>query len=836
MKEKRLSADDLTCACDVSCLDFETTDQLTPLQGLIAQERATKAIDFGLAIKNKGYNVYVAGSWGTGRTSYVMSITEKQAAGKPIPSDWIYVNNFENAHQPKPIAFKAGKGKDFVKWMEKTITFLKKEIQTAFSSKEYENTKNGILKLYQEKTASVIDELNELGQSYGFKFSQNERGLVSIPIVNGEPMTEDAYRTITDEDYDTLKKNSERLSLETVELFNRLREEEEAYRKQVKELDAQMGQRVVNYHVMKIKENFESSLGLDAYLEALKNDVVEHVDQFKNKHEKEEQNPLMMLSQKNTDSFFDRYKVNLFVDNTELKSAPIRFESNPIFSNLIGSIEYRNELGVMRTDFTQIKPGALHHANGGFLILHAKDLLSSYHSWSALKRALLDQQIAIEGMGSHSGYVVAASLKPEPIPLDVKVIIIGDSYTYSLLFYYDEEFRKLFKIEADFDVEMDRTTDNMMKVARFIAKHCEMQGLRPFDRNAVGRIIQYSTRLAENKERMSSHLNRLVDVLIEANAWADVKGDKIISEHHVNTALVEKRHRINQYEEKVMELFDDGTYLLDVEGFKVGEINGLAVVGSGQHSFGKPSKITVSTFRGQAGLVNIEREVRTSGSLHDKGIMIISGFLGHMYAQNKPLSLTATIVFEQLYSGVDGDSASSTELYAILSSLSGVPINQSFAVTGSVNQRGEIQPIGGVNEKIEGYYKVCRLKGLTGSQGVLIPHQNVKNLMLSEDVVGAVRAGMFHIYAVKTIDEGIEILTNIPAGTRISNGGFTPDSIHDLVDKRIIQLGKPIKQRADDAKSSKEDKDDSARQEKSDKKVKREKKDKREKTTTETEE
>ncbi len=803
MRVKRLSVEDLTSTCDISCFEFETTDQLTPLQGLIAQERATKAIDFGLAIKNKGYNVYVAGSWGTGRTSYVMSITEKKAAGKPVPKDWIYVNNFENPHQPRPIALKAGTGKEFVKWMEKTVIFLKKEIQTVFSSKEYENTKNIILKQYQENTAVVINELNELGESFGFRFSQNERGLVSIPLVNGEPMTEDAYRNITDDDYEALKQNSERLSLETVELFNRLREEEESYRKKLKELDAQMGQRVVSYHVLKLKENFETDDGLEAYLQALTNDVVEHVDQFKSKHEREEQNPLMMLSQRNPDSFFDRYKVNLFVDNTDLKSAPIRFESNPIFSNLIGSIEYRNELGVMRTDFTQIKPGALHHANGGFLILHAKDLLTSHYSWSALKRALLDQQIAIEGMGSHSGYVVAASLKPEPIPLDVKVIIIGDAYTYSLLYYYDEEFRKLFKIEADFDMEMERNPDNMMKLARFIAKHCEMQGLRPFDRQAVGRIVVYATRLADNKARMSSRLNRLVDVMIEADAWADVKGDKVVSEHHVNTALEEKRHRVNQYEEKMMELFDDGTYLIDVEGYKVGEINGLAVVGSGQHNFGKPSKITVSTFRGQAGLVNIEREVRTSGSLHDKGIMIISGYLGHMYAQDKPLSLTATIVFEQLYSGVDGDSASSTELYAILSSLSGVPINQSLAVTGSVNQRGEVQPIGGVNEKIEGFYRVCRLKGLTGKQGVLIPHQNVKNLMLSDDVIEAVRAGMFHIYPVKSIDEGIEILTEKPAGTKSANGNFTRGSIHDLVNKRIIHLAKPIKQRADDAKASK---------------------------------
>ncbi|MCK8060562.1 MULTISPECIES: Lon protease family protein [unclassified Fusibacter] len=806
MKHKRLTVKDLSCDCDVNCLDFETTAELTPLQGLIAQERATKAIDFGLAIKKKGYNVYVAGSWGTGRTSYVMQITEKQAANKPIPRDWLYVNNFENSHQPKAISLKAGTGKEFVKWMEKTVDFLKKEIQTVFSSKDYENTKNQILKKYQEATGAIIEELNEIGQGFGFRFSQNERGLVSIPLIDGEPMTEEVYRNISDEEYDLMKVNSEKLSLETIELFNKLREEEEIYRKEVKELDGQMGHRVVSYHMLKIIENFEGGQKLEAYLEDMTNDIVEHIDHFKAKGESMEQNPLAMLSNKNPEAFFDRYKVNLFVDNTELTRAPIRFESNPSFSNLIGAIEYKNEFGVMRTDFTQIKAGALHEANGGFLILHAKDLLQSYYSWRALKRALLDEQIAIEGMGSQTNYVIAATLKPEPIPLDVKVIIIGDAYTYYLLYDYDEEFRKLFKIEADFDVEMLRNDDNMHKLARFISKHCEEKGLKAFDKTAVGRVVQYSTRLSESKDKMSTHLNQLVDVLIEADAWAEVKGDKVVSAHHVNTALEEKKNRTNKYEEKVLEMFEDGTYLIDVDGEKIGEINGLAVVGGGQYSFGKPSKITVSTFRGQAGLVNIEREARRSGGLHDKGVMIISGYLGHMYAQDKPLSLTATIVFEQLYSGIEGDSASSTELYAILSSLSGVPINQSIAVTGSVNQRGEIQPIGGVNEKIEGYYHVCRLKGLTGRQGVIIPHQNVKNLLLAEDVIEAVKAGMFHIYAVESIDEGIEILTGVPAGKATSTGGFTRGSIHYRVNQRIKQLAKPIRKRESDVekKDSKE--------------------------------
>lgn len=798
MKSKELKYDELTSICHESSLNFETTDELQPLQGLIAQERATKSIDFGLAIKNRGYNVYVSGTWGTGRTSYVMQITKKQASQKPVPCDWLYVYNFGNAHHPRAIRLNAGSGRKFVKQLEQTIALLRSEVQSAFTSKDYENTKSLVMKNYQESTQKIIGTLNHIGEKYGFRFSQNDKGLVSIPLVDGEPITEEVYRSMSDQDLEKMRQSSEELTLETVDLFNQLRDEEAKYRTKIKQIDTQIGKRVVDYHIDKLRAEFEDNESLHHYLQSLAEDIVEHIDRFIGKRDKQEDNPLAMLSARNPDAFFERYRVNLFIDNTDLEHAPIVFESNPSFSNLIGAIEYRNELGVMKTDFTQLKPGALHRANGGYLILHAKDILTNYYAWRALKRALMDEKIAIEGMGSEYSHAVAATLKPMAIPLDVKVIIIGDAYMHYLLYQNDEEFRKLFKIEADFDVEMPKTDENIHKLARFIAKHCKREDLRAFDKSAVARVVEFATRQVADKDKMSTHLNGIVDLLIEADAWAQVKGDDIVSLHHLNTALEEKRLRSNRYEEKVHEMFDDGTYLIDVDGYKVGEINGLAVVGGNQYAFGKPSKITVSTFKGQAGIINIEREARTSGKLHDKGVLIISGYLGYMYAQDKPLSLTATIVFEQLYSGVDGDSASSTELYAILSSLSNVPISQAIAVTGSVNQRGEIQPIGGVNEKIEGYYKVCRLKGLTGQQGVMIPHQNVKNLMLSEDVVEAVKAGMFHIYPIKTIDQGIEILTGKKAGARNQSGSFTRGSIHDKVNKRIKALAEPIKQRATD--------------------------------------
>ncbi len=792
MSVKPLAVEDLTSCCDDITFDFETTKDLTPLQGLIAQEKAMKAIDFGLSIKQRGYNVYVAGGWGTGRTSYVMQKTQKQALNKPAPYDWLYAHNFEDGRRPRSIYLPAGKGRQFVKLMGDTIYQLRKKIKVAFLSKDYETKRAELVQAYQLKTEAIMTELNKVAKEYDFKFSENEKGIISIPLKDGVAMSEEDFNKMTDEEQEAMRKRTEALSTASVEFFNQLRSEEEVYRKQLRQLDGEVGKQVVNYYVDKAQAEFKANPSLEHYFKALKKDIVDNIERFKGKSESQSNNPMAMFMQQNPEAFFERYRLNLFVDNSTLKHAPIVFESNPTFANLIGSIEFYNEMGVLKTDVMHIKAGALHMANGGFLILHAKDLMANYYAWRALKRAMLDKKITIESIDTGVGHAALTTLKPQPIPLDVKLIIIGDSYTHFVLKQYDEEFSKLFKIMADFDVEMTKNDDNINKLARFIAKHCEEKSLKPFDKSAVARIVKFASRLVDDKFKMSAHLNSIVDLLIESDAWASVKGDDVVSLHHVNTALEEKRDRSNQYEEKVLEFFDDGTYLIDVEGEKVGEINGLAVVGGSQYSFGKPSKITVSTFRGQAGIVNIEREARTSGKLHDKGVLIISGYLGYMYAQDKPLSLTATIVFEQLYSGVDGDSASSTELYAILSSLSGVPIKQNIAVTGSVNQRGEIQPIGGVNEKIEGFYHVCRLKGLTGEQGVMIPHQNVKNLMLSEDVVEAVRAGMFHIYPIKTIDEGIEVLMGQRAGRRNKSGGFTKNSIHDKVNRKIKQLAESI--------------------------------------------
>lgn len=789
-----LTVDELCSGCSLEDLNFESTEELIPLQGVIGQDRASRSLDFGLSMRKRGYNIYVSGNWGSGRNSYVRQITEEKAIKEEAPKDWLYVNNFKNSHNPLAISVDTGTGKEFIKQVEKIINFLRKEIENVFNSKDYENAKAGLIQEYNVNNQNIINELNDIGAQYGFKFSQTEKGLVSIPLKDGEAMSEEEYRAISDDEYEQLRSNSNKLSIETVDLFNKLRFEEEELRRKIKNLEERMGRRIVSFHFMNLREKYKDNSAVKNYIDALIEDIVEHVEHFRGEQEsdQQQQNPLAMFQMKDTESFFNRYKINLFIDNSEKDHAPIVFASNPTYYNLLGSIEYRNEMGIMKTDFTQVKPGLLHEANGGYLIILAKDILSIPYAWKGLKRALLDQEISIESIGAQTGAVVSTTLKPQAIPLNVKIIVIGDPYTYHMLYNYDEEFRKLFKIMADFDIEMDRNRENISKMSRFIAKHCEKDGLRHFDQKAVGKIIEHSSRMADDQNKLSSHLNKLVDVLYEADRWAEIYNSRLVKADHVEKALHEIQYRSNKYEEKVYEMFNEGTYLIDVDGMKIGEINGLAVTGSGQYRFGKPSKITVSTYKGRAGLVNIEREARQSGSHHDKGVMILTGFIGDRFAKDKPLALTANIVFEQSYSMVDGDSASSTELYAIMSSLSGVPIDQSIAVTGSVNQRGDIQPIGGVNEKIEGFYKVCKIKGLTGGQGVMIPHQNVKNLMLCDEVKEAVEKGMFHIYAIDHIEQGIEILTGVQAGEVNKNGNYPRGSVFYKVNKRLKELAKPM--------------------------------------------
>ena len=730
----KVSIEDLKCKDVLENLDFKTTKEITPVKDIIGQNRAVQAIEFGLKMKQKGYNL----------------------------KDWVYVNNFKNANEPVSLSFKPGEGKVFKKDIEDIIDKLKNEVTKIFNSKEYEYHSRILMSELETNIENIIKELNEFARPRGFKFQATDKGLMSIPIKeNGELMQESELGNLTAIEVQTIREEGLKLNQDSKDYIDKIKMCEEVYKNKLKELDKTVGKSLVSFYEQYLINKYGNDEKIKKYIDDLCIDIVTNIDKFKEEDGDNRQNPMAMLgimSTKNQDKFFNRYKVNLFIDNSECNQCKIISESNPTYYNLVGCIEYKNEIGALTTSFMEIKPGALHKANGGYLILNVKDLLSNPFSWDCLKRALKTGTISIESLNKQFGYLVTSTLKPEPIELDIKIILIGDNYLYSMLYAYEEDFRNLFKIMADFDIEIDKNQENIYKTTQLIASKCEEENLKHFTKEAVEKLIEYSTRVSDSKDKLTARFNKILDIIYEADAISD-ENQEYITGIDVKNAIEQKRYRNNKYEEKLNEMFKDGTLLIDIDGEKVGQINGLAVMGTGEYSFGKPSKITASTYNGRSGVINIEREIKQSGSIHDKGVLILSGYLGSRYGKEKPLSITTSITFEQNYSGVDGDSASSTELYAIISSIANIPIKQYIAVTGSVSQKGEIQPIGGINEKIEGFFDVCKIKGFTGNQGVMMPIQNVKNLLLKDEVVEAIKEGKFNIYAIKSIEEGLEILT-----------------------------------------------------------------------------
>lgn len=768
--------------CDLSIFDFKITEEIAELNEIIGQKRAMKALKFGLSINRKGYNIFVTGIGGTGRNSYSYSIAKEFAERLEKPSDWCYVFNFKKPENPKAIRLKQGEGTLFKREVENLIFKFRLDIPKIFSSKEYEDKKNSIYNQFEKMTQEIIDELNEIAVKYSFEFTQTEKGLVSYPLIDDRPMTEEELEKLSEEELEELKEKSSKLNSETYYTMRKLRNLEVKLRNRVKQLNEKVAFDLVDFYLSPVLEKLSDNKDIVQYLHDMEDDVIKNIDVFF-ELEKNKKGDNILSNAKSNKDFCKRYKVNLFIDNSNLKGAPVIREINPNYYNLLGKIEYFNELGALKTDHTRIKPGSIHEANGGFLIVQAKDIMNSSYAWDGLKRALTSGRVNIENISK--GSVVAETIKPQPIPIELKVIVVGDYYTYQILYNYDEDFKKLFRIRADFDIEMKRNDENTRKLASFVANHCKREGIKPFNKKAIGKIIEYSSRLAEDQDRLTTRFNEIVEILYEAEAFADLDENRYVTDKHIKKAIKEKVYRNNKYEEKLQELFRDGTILIQTSGWEVGQINGLAVMDSGQYSFGRPNKITVSTYVGKDGIMNIEREVEQSGNIHDKGVLILSGFLGERYARTKPLSLTASITFEQSYDMIDGDSASSTELYALLSSLSELPINQAIAVTGSVNQKGIIQPIGGANEKIEGFYKVCKEKGFKGSEGVIIPNQNIKNLMLDDEVIESVKKGEFSIYAIETIDQGIEILTGVPAGDKDEKGNYKPGTVNYLVQKKL---------------------------------------------------
>lgn len=783
---KELTYKDLKKECDPAFFKFKTTRELDPFDGVIGQSRAIKAMEFGLNIDIKGYNIFIEGPTGIGKTIYARNKLSEIAKTKPVPDDWCYVYNFSNNNEPMAINLPAGLGREFTNDMNQFIETIKNEIKSAFNNQDFEKEKDAIQKDVEEKKIKLIDKLNKDAAKQGFEIKNTSSGIYFLPMINGKTLSEDEFNALDEKTKQDFEARSVAIQQETIETMKKIKEIEGKATDKMNSWQNNIALFAVTIQVNELRNKYKKFTKIQTFLKEVQKDILTNLNDFI-EDEKPSNLPAQMQMAKNANGKpWDKYKVNLFVDNSELKGAPVILDSNPSFYNLFGKLEYENSFGMMKTDFTLIKPGLIHKANGGYLVLQVKDLLTNPILWDSFKRVLRTKLIYVDTLKDYQLNTVAiASVKPEPIPVNIKVVLVGPSNIYYHLLEADEDFRKLFKVKVEFDEEAPRTDSNMFKIAQFIHNFCEKEKAPHFNAGAVAKVIEYCSRMVENQAKLSTQLNDITELLGEACTWAKMEKAKVVTADYVKKAISERIERINKYDQRLVEMIQNGTIMIDTDGQKVGQINGLSVMHIGDYSFGKPAKITANTYVGKSGIVNIEREVELSGTSHSKGVMILSAYIGEKFAQEKPLSLSASLCFEQMYNGVDGDSASSTELYALLSSLSELPIKQSIAVTGSVNQKGEIQPIGGVTDKIEGFFTICKLRGLTGDQGILMPYQNIKNLNLNDEVIKAVKDGTFHIYAIKTVDEGIELLTGVPAGKKNKNGEYTVGTVNYLVNEKL---------------------------------------------------
>ena len=797
MKRKNeLGYKELKVTCDPKLLNFNTTDELEPISTGIGQERGIKALEFGLNVDINGYNVYVEGPYGVGKTAYVKNYLSTISKKKKVPNDWCYVYNFANPNEPVAISLPAGQGKEFKATMDSFINEIKVDIKNTFNNEDFEKEKNLIKQEYETKRTLLLEKLNQTSAEYGFTVKSSQNGIYMMPILNGKTIAEDEFNKLDDAVKKEFEEKSSIVQQHIMTAISEIKSIERESDKRIEEWQSNVALLTINGHINLIKSKYKRNKKINNFLESIKKDILKNINLF-TADEKAIEGKLQGPQAAHPEVYkpWLNYRVNLFIDNSNLEGAPFVADTNYSYHNIFGKLEYENYYGTLKTDFTMLKPGLLHIANGGYLVFQANDLLTNSLCYDALKKVLRSKTLGIENAADPRSSMVMISLKPEPIPLDLKVILIGDENIYQTLLAMDPDFRKLFKIKVEFADEAPLNRDNMIKLSRFVKGYCDHEELPPLDNKAMAKVIEYASKLADNQEKLATRFTDLSVIVGEAATWAKLGKSKIITEEYITKALTEKVDRVKKYDDRYMEMIKDDTLLISTSGSNVGQINGLTIMNVGDYTFGKPVKITANTYTGKNGIINIEREVALSGSSHSKGILILSGYLGEMFAQDMPLSLTASICFEQLYSGVDGDSASSTELYALLSSLSEIPINQAFAVTGSVNQKGQIQPIGGVNDKIEGFFQVCKMRGLDGSHSVIIPKQNIRNLNLSDEVVQAVKESKFHIYAITTIDEGIELLTGVPAGSKDENGNFPAGTINYLVYQKLKKYAKVSKEK-----------------------------------------
>lgn len=782
LEQFAVAAEDLRHVCDPAQFDFRDTSELTPLGSVIGQERAVQAIDFGLNMKSAGYNIFVTGPVGTGKSTIVHDIVLQYAHRQPRPDDWCLVNNFQDAYRPVAIAVPPGRAFEFSKRMHKVVADLRGALPKIFSDKEFQDRQARLHEKFSRAQEDLFEALQSKAAENNLRINRTKMGYQTLALRNNQPITKEDFNALSEEEQASIKEAIRAFQsvIETTE--HEIAQVMQKHQSAMDQLMQEAALFVIRSRLNVLRSDFETCSTVLQYLDRVQEDMLENIHFFL---PAKEENAVAGENGAPFSTFdFKRYAVNVLADRQIEEGAPVILEPNPTYQNVFGHIEKRAAMGGVKTDFTMVQGGALLRANGGYLIMEVEALMMNPMVWEALKRALQTKVLRIEDMPSEMGYGIT-SLRPEPIPLDVKVILLGSYTIFELLQNNDSKFDKIFKVRADFDFETDLTPEAVQLYARFIARACREENLLPFTPQGVAAMVEYSERFAADQKKLSLRFGPIVGILKEADYWARSRNSATISSVHVHEAIQKRRFRYNLYEEKVREAFENDSVLLDVRGEIIGQVNALAVYQMGDIAFGRPSRITAETFMGQAGIINIERESDLSGRTHDKGVMILSGYLGRTFAQHAPLGVTISLTFEQSYGPVDGDSASSTELYVILSSLADLPLYQGIAVTGSVNQKGEIQAIGGVNQKVEGYFDVCRQKGLTGRQGVIVPRANLTHLMLKDEVVAAVQAGQFHVYQVGNVSEGIQILTGVPAGVPDTEGNFPPDTVYGRIQDKL---------------------------------------------------
>ncbi len=801
LKSLEVPLERLRWRLDPASLAFETTDDLKPLKEIIGQDRGVEAFRFGVGMPKNGYNVFVTGLAGTGRMSTVRKLLEQMAEqnGVGIPDDLCYVNNFKSPDNPVLLRLDAGKGNTFKKDIHDFVERLKKEVPALFESQDYLNRKKEIMQAYEKKGKGFFKDLDKKVREEGFALLEMQMGEIKrpevVPLVDGEPVHIDQVESMVEkgrfpeEEYEALKQKQAELREQVDQIFLELRDLQKEVQENIEKTDHMLFTNLAETSLASVRRKYEGEK-IQKYLDDMLEDLGENIPIFLPKGKEQMQGLPFLLPEGDP---FQPYQVNVIVNNSELSSVPVIVESYPTYRNLFGTIErVVDRSGVWRTDFSKIRAGSLVKASGGYLVLNLMDAIIEPGVWPSLKRALKTEKLEMQTYDPFYMFTTTG-LKPEPVDMDTKVILIAENYVYSLLLQHDEDVPKIFKVRAAFDTSMDRTEEAVDQFSEFIKMRVDQDELKPFDRSGVAALVEEAVRMTGRQEKLSTSFPEITDLIREADYWCGQEGAASTRAEHVDLAIEAKIYRSNLFEEKLREMIERGTLMIDVDGEKVGQVNGLAVYDLGDYTFGKPSRITASTSMGRAGIINIERESDLSGRTHNKGVLILGGYLRHKYAQEKPLTMSASIAFEQSYGGVDGDSASSTEIYALLSSLAEVPLKQSIAVTGSVNQKGEVQAIGGVNQKIEGFFDCCRMIGMNGKQGVMIPEANVKDLMLRKDVHEAAAEVTLHIWSVKTIDEGIEILSGQSAGKRKVDGTYTKNSINDRVDRKLRELAEGLK-------------------------------------------